>query len=84
MRGEKGAAWVNLTYASWTWLTAFHVEFECVGRPTNPGWGYGYGQGWINPTHTRTHTPGQPVALTCGFLKPMTIPTDHQEQEDVY
>ena len=43
-----------------------------MGLPTNPGWGYRYGQGWINPTHT--HTPGQPGALIHRILKPVTIP----------
>ena len=43
------------------------------GNPLTHCGGYRFGEGWINPTCTRT--PGQPAALTRGFLKPMTIPT---------
>jgi len=51
----------------------FEQSLNLLGKPANPWLGYGYGKGWTNPTCTRTL--GQPAALTCGFLKPVTIPT---------
>jgi len=50
----------------------FEQSLNISGKPSNPWLGYGYGEGWTNPTRTRT--PGQPAALTHGFLKPVTIP----------
>jgi len=51
----------------------FERSLNISGKPSNPWLGYGYGEGWTNPTRTRT--PGQPAALTRGFLKPVTIPS---------
>ena len=50
----------------------FERSLNILGKPANLWLGYRYGEGWTNPTHT--HTLGQPAALTCGFLKPVTIP----------
>jgi hypothetical protein len=51
----------------------FRAEFEFRADPLTRLCGYGYGKGWTNLTRTRT--PGQPAALTRGFLIPVTIPT---------
>jgi len=51
----------------------FERSLNSPGNPPTRCGGYGFGEGWINPTRTRT--PGQPMALTRGFIKPVTIPT---------
>ena len=40
--------------------------------PPTPGWGYGYGRGWINPTRTRTLL--YPAATGTRVRQPVTIP----------
>ena len=42
-------------------------------KPVYPFHGYGFSAGTEFPTRTRT--PGKPVALTCGFSKPVTFPS---------
>src|SRR5271168_4407940 len=42
--------------------------------PPTPSWGYGYGQGWINPTRTRTLL--YPAAVPGRVQQPVTIPNN--------
>src|SRR5271168_3908399 len=43
-----------------------------TANPPTPGWGYRYGQGWINPTRTRTLL--YPAAVPGRVQQPVTIP----------
>jgi len=52
----------------------FKWSLNSPGNPPTRCGGYRLGEGWINPTCTCT--PGQPMALTRGFLKPVTIPNN--------
>jgi hypothetical protein len=51
------------------------IQFPDPPCPSYPWLGYGFFQGMISAT--RTHTLGQPVTFTRGFLVPVTIPSGY-------
>ena len=70
---DGGQQWRSKEQAWGQWCH-FEWSFNLWGNPPTHCGGYRFGKGWINLTHTCT--PGQPAALTHGFLKPMPISKD--------
>src|SRR5271168_2829886 len=56
-----GVVWVDFARSLNVWAD-----------PPTPGWGYGYGPGWRNPTRTRTLL--YPAAMGTRVRQPVTIP----------
>src|SRR5271155_1728944 len=61
LNDASGVVWVDFARSLNVWAD-----------PPTPGWGYGYGPGWRNPTRTRTLL--YPAATGTRVRQPVTIP----------
>src|SRR5271155_5392510 len=61
LNDASGVVWVDFARSLNVWAD-----------PPTPGWGYGYGPGWRNPTRTRTLL--YPAAVPGRVEQPVTIP----------